>query len=287
MTLKRSTTDWRTLGLFAASSAVAVGLGSCGLGLHGTEVSTWSRNPLAWLAGFVLSGAIVLIGRGRRLPIGVVVVTVVGLAASLLAKDQFGVHRWLDVGPLHFNVAALLLPVALVALSTSNFAPAVLLAISGAIGVILVAQPDASQATAFLLASALILIRRTQSATFLTCALLGMASLAMAAWLRPDPLQPVPEVEGIFLLLADISVALAAAAGLALALTCLVPLRNLSSMSESRRSAATTLSVYFSAAALMPFLGAYPVPLVGMGMSFPVGFWLAMALMSAREHPTS
>ena len=280
----RSATDWRTLGSFAAVSAVTISLGSYGLSLYGAGVGTWSRNPIAWLAGCVLAVPLLLTGRSRRMSIGVLALTVLALAATLLAQDQSGVHRWLDIGPVHVNVAALLLPVAVVALSTSNLAPAVLLAIMGAIGAILVAQPDASQATAFLLASALVLFRCTKSPGLRAIGLVGMGGLALAAWLRGDPLQPVPEVEGVFLLLVEVSKALAAAAGAALALTCAVPLRRLASSSETTGQAALGLSVYFVASAVMPFFGAYPVPLLGVGMSFPVGFWLAMALLSAREH---
>jgi len=286
MTSKRSATDWRTLGLFAIASGVAVGLGSYGLGLYGADAATWSRNLFAWFAGLVLSVPFLLAGRSRRLMIGLVAITVVGLAASLLVPGQSGVHRWLDVGPLQINVAALLLPVALVALSTSNIAPAALLAAIGTIGAILVAQPDASQATAFLLAAAGILFRRTMPPTLRTLGVLAVGGLALAAWLRPDPLQPVPEVEGIFTLLAEVSSTLAAAGALAIASTCVMPLRRLSSGREGTRQAAIVLSVYFSATALLPFVGAFPVPLVGVGMSFPVGFWLAMALLSAHEPQT-
>jgi hypothetical protein len=29
---------------------------------------------------------------------------------------------------------------------------------------------------------------------------------------------------------------------------------------------------------------AFPVPLVGVGMSFPVGYWLGIALLFGKEH---
>ena len=274
------------LGVFAATSFAAVGLGSYALALHGAEVGTWSRNLFAWLAGLVLSGPLILFGRSRGLSVGIILVTVLGLAASLLAQGQSGVYRWLDFGPLHINIAGLLLPVTLVALSTASISPPVLLAMIGVIGAVLVAQPDASQATAFLLASSLILSLRPITKSLRSIGLLIIGGIAIAAWLRTDTLQTVPEVEGIFPLISQISLPLAAAAGLALVLTCLAPLQSLSSLREGRRPAAIVLATYFLITALMPFVGAYPVPLVGAGMSFPVGFWLATALISAREHPT-
>ena len=283
MTFKSSAIDWKTLGLFAAASALAIGLGSYGLSLSGAEFGSWSRDLLGWVAGAVLSAPIILVGRRRGVSIAIVSIAIVALAASLIAPGQSGVHRWLDLGPLNINVAALLLPVAIIALSSLALAPATLLAAIAAIGALLVAQPDASQATAFLVAASLILLGRTMSKALLILGLLMTCGLAVAAWLRPDPLQPVPEAEGIFGLIADISMPLAIAAGLALALTCLVPLRKLRSGSESGRRAATALTIYFFIIVIMPFLGAYPVPLVGVGMSFPVGFWLGIGLLCARE----
>jgi cell division protein FtsW (lipid II flippase) len=285
MTFKSSAIDWQTLGLFAAASAITVGLGSYGLSLSGAEFGTWSRNPFAWLTGMVLSVPLILVGRRRGFSPAIVVIAIVALAASLMAPGQSGVHRWLDLGPVNINVAALLLPVAIIALSGLALSPATLLAAIVVIGAILVAQPDASQATAFLLAASLILLGRTMSKALLMLGLLMTCGLAVAAWLRPDPLQPVPEAEGIFGLIADISMPLAIAAGLALALTCLAPLRRLRSGSESGPRAATALTIYFCVTAIMPFLGPYPVPLVGVGMSFPVGFWLGMALLCARGRP--
>ena len=41
------------------------------------------------------------------------------------------------------------------------------------------------------------------------------------------------------------------------------------------------LSVYFLVAAVMPFVGAYPVPLVGVGVGPVLGSWLAIGAFSA------
>ena len=41
---------------------------------------------------------------------------VAGIVATLFAPAADGVHRWIDIGPLHINAAALLLPATIVAL---------------------------------------------------------------------------------------------------------------------------------------------------------------------------
>lgn len=257
-------------------------LGSWGLALHGASFSTWFGNPIGWLAGVVFGAALILAGRSRRLSVGAIAISVAALAATLITPGQSGVHRWLDLGPLQVNIAALVLPITVVSIATLSLAPAVLLAIIGLIGVILVAQPDASQASTFLIAAAIILVRSRLPFIPLVCGLFGAAALVTCAWTRPDPLQPIAEVEGVLPLLAGDSGALAAAAALGLAITCLVPLLRQSSRDAAGGRAAEALSVYFAATAVMPFLGAYPVPLVGAGMSFPLGLWLAMAWLCAR-----
>jgi hypothetical protein len=40
------------------------------------------------------------------------------------------------------------------------------------------------------------------------------------------------------------------------------------------------LSLYFLISAAMPFVGAYPVPLVGIGMSPILGAWLATGVLA-------
>jgi hypothetical protein len=50
-------------------------------------------------------------------------------------------------------------------------------------------------------------------------------------------------------------------------------------MGHPARDAALALSAYFFTVAIVPFFGWFPVPLVGLGMSFPVGWWLGMGLL--------
>lgn len=275
--------DLQTFGYFAIASAAAVGLGAAGLVLGGAGPATWLRNPAAWLVGLGAAAAMLAAGRSPGLARGAILLTIVALAATLVSPPQSGVHRWIDAGPLHINIAALVLPLTLVALATARMAAIAFLGTVGLIGLLLVAQPDASQATAFLLAAGLLLLRSSMPAVTKGIGLLGMAVLAIAACLRPDPLEPVREVEGILDYLVDISLPLAMAAVLALAVTALVPLRRASTADEGLADAARALAFYFIVAALVPAIGAFPVPLVGLGMSFPVGYLLGVALLCARN----
>jgi hypothetical protein len=104
-------------------------------------------------------------------------------------------------------------------------------------------------------------------------------ALGLTAQLRPDPLLPVPEVEGIFVLLRHSSPAAAALALAALLTVCLSPL------AARARSSAVALSVYLLVAAAWAAAHPFPVPLVGMGMSPILGCWLGAGMLcaTARE----
>src|SRR4051812_37400414 len=83
-------------------------------------------------------------------------------------------------------------------------------------------------------------------------------------WTRPDPLAPVPEVEEVLKLAAQVSPGLAALAILSLGLAAAAPVL----ASGRRRPAAVRLAGWALAALLFfwnvaPALGAFPQPLVG------------------------
>ena len=93
-------------------------------------------------------------------------------------------------------------------------------------------------------------------------------ALAAASWLRPDPLEAIPEVEGIVGLAYAVSPVLALLAVVVLVATLLAP-------------------AYFLTAAATTLFGAFPMPLLGVGMSPILGFWLGVGLLAAtlRQSP--
>jgi len=158
---------------------------------------------------------------------------------------------------VRFNAAELLLPSAVVTLDSQ-------ILLSFALLILLALQPDASQAVAF--AGALI-VTAIASGRFWFAA--SLAVVAALSFVRPDTLAPVPEVEGIIALATPLQAAIAV---LALAGTVVAPLLFRS----------YSLTIYLALCALAPLFGAFPVPLVGMGVSPILGAWLGFgALMSS------
>ena len=79
-------------------------------------------------------------------------------------------------------------------------------------------QPDASQVTAFSSAAGLSLLVGNASKMIKATGLTGLAACLGWAWSRPDPLEPIPHVEGVLDLAWNLGPLALIAAVLALAL---------------------------------------------------------------------
>lgn len=233
----------------------------------GVPAGVWLRNPVAWVVGAAIAVGLAF-RAGERTELVFLALAPLGLAASFLSADLQGVHRWVDLGPLHLNVAQVLLPPAIVTIASRRDAWTWLAAMLTL--ALLILQPDASQATAFSGALAVVIARQGPIAA-VSALLVGVG----LAWRQPDPLAPVPQVEEIMRLAWAVSPAMAVAAWASVAGAYL-------SFGWSRTLAAWALAAYAVLAALMPLVGWFPVPLVGMTMSPIIGLWLGAGLLAAQ-----
>lgn len=263
--------------LFAAASLSAVAVGCWVVAMNGTPAGVWARNLAAWVAGALLAFGAARVNV-RTLAIAVVLVVTALMALTLFAPGLQDVHRWIGVGAIRINGAQFVLPAAVVAwvhvAQHGGWRSALLLPAC----VITAIQPDASQATALAGAVAVGLLALRRWGVWEGAALLAAGILALVAWLRPDPLAPVAEVEGVMRLAVAASPPLAAAAAAALTAAVIVP------AAAGRgvvNSAGWALVGYLGLTALAPIVGAFPVPWVGMCVSPIVGAWLGFALWAA------
>ncbi len=271
----------RFFAIFTVLSLVAVATGCLVVALDGVPAGAWLRNLAAWGVGAVVALAVSRFA-SPMFARGMIFAAPIGLLASLANPGQMGVHRWLDIGPVNANVAALLLPAFVVAMAVLvRDARWTWLAYATSV-VVLILQPDASQATA-LAAAILIIVVHLPVARVVRIGVAVLASSGAAvAWLRPDPLTPVAEVEGIIGLAYTLSPPVAVTAVVAVGGAALAPMMiAVRPEPSSVRTAALALSAYFVLSALAPLFGAFPVPLVGLSMSPIIGFWLGVGLLAA------
>jgi hypothetical protein len=274
----------RPLPAFAVASLFAVSVGAVVCAMSGVPTSLWVRNLVAWLMGGVTA---VTLARwaGPRTLLVVAIGAPLGIAASFLYEGQEGVRRWLELGPVRLNAAMLLLPALVVALA--SLAPrAAWWWIAALITVgVLVLQPDASQAAALALAVSVIVFGvRKPSAPFAWGIALAALALAAFSWTRPDPLAPVAEVEGVVGLALRLSPVLAGLAVLSIAAFAVAPAAVVrGAPADQARWAGYALTTLFLVWSVAPALGAFPVPLVGVGPSPILGAWLGVGLLAAHR----
>lgn len=271
--------------LLAPVPALAVGVLT--MRMAGVPAVVWGQNLGAWLVGTLLCLALWRTrsgtGRGRWADLAAVL-TLGALGATLVAPGVDGVHRWLPAGPLRLHPAAILLPPLLVALHVLSRSRgwwiAALLALGVETGLLL--QPDAAQATAFAAgALAVLLPQAAGDARRLAC-MLALPVLAGLSWLRSDPLAPVPHVEGIVGLAAGMGAGWAVAAAVSLLL---LPLPFLLAARGAARPAGFALGAYVAVTVLAAFVGYFPVPVMGYGVSPILGYLAGLGLMPRTASP--
>jgi cell division protein FtsW (lipid II flippase) len=272
-TYERGGSTRRSLWIFGCGSLVAVLAGAVIVAQAGAGPLGGVRNLTAWVVGGLLALAVARRPLSARAGWAIAGAAVAGLVATFVNESQDGVHRWWDLGALHVNAAALLLPATIVALARPGKPLAAVSAVAVALGALLLAQPDASQATAFAIAMSAALFAKDEQPRLRWLTVAALAALAGLSWLRPDPLEPVPEVERIVQLGWQVAPAATVLGVLGLIATALAPL-------AARRPAAAALSAYIAVAALAPAVGAYPLPLMGIGMSSVLGLWLGVGLLA-------
>jgi cell division protein FtsW (lipid II flippase) len=271
----------RPLLAFAVASLAAVALGAAVCAMSGAAQVLWMQNLAAWALGFAAAAALARWSGDAVIRLAVLAAPL-ALAATLFNPGLEGVHRWLAAGPVRLNAAMLLLPSFVVALAALAgrvrwwWIPAFV-----ALGA-LTLQPDASQATALALAlCALAAGLRSERPAWRW--ILAVAALALAAfsWTRPDPLAPVAEVEGIIQLAASHSPLLGAAGVIVLILVAALPALTTLGRDQGETGAGIALTVLLLAWIAAPVVGAFPVPLVGIGVSPILGAWLGMGLLTS------
>ncbi len=266
---------------FGGVSLIAVATGAAVCAASGAPTGLWGRNLAAWVVGAAAAVGIARRWRPAMASAGPWLAPL-GLAATFLAPGMDGVHRWTDLGPLHMNMAMLLLPAAVAAWPAAGGPRplswvAMLLCLA-----LMAAQPDASQATTLAAVVVLVAALSVRPAGLRIGLIAAATGAAVIAWLRPDPLLPVPEVEGIVRLAFAVSPAAGGVAVLSLAALAAAPVLWVRGRSSDLRLAGAALGLCLLGWAVTPMFGAFPVPLVGVGLSPILGAWLGAGVMAGR-----
>jgi hypothetical protein len=260
---------------FCLGSLVAIIVGAAVMARSDIPLDLWIRNPIAWVVAASI-GAFTASRGWVGFPVTLLAILVLFL--TMWGPGQEGVFRWVSAGPVQLNAAALVLPLVIAVFTPTRkwlAIPCFLI-----IGAVIARQPDISQLAGLVIAGLILFCSVFGVMGALGALILGGALIGYCL-MQPDPLLPVPHVEGIFGLALDQSQVLGIGLPVALGVAALSPL--LVWGSPDLRWKGVALAGYFSITALAPLFGAYPVPLGGYGLSFVVGWVLGFAALATRR----
>lgn len=235
----------------------------------------------AILCGTMSPKPVVLTQTSRNTLLAVAVVT---LLAPLALVSGDGPRRWIGAGGIRLYVASVVLPGTLLLLARNlgpgTHGPARPLTALVAVAAALAAQPDASQATAFSLACLPFLGIGTLALPAHAGVGVALAAATWVAWLRPDPLEPVPYVEGVFALALAISPFVLVLALLSVVLPIALLLR--AARYFPGRPEIIPVAIYYVTLAFLASHQLTPVPLLGFGAG-PILGYFALVTLSAWQ----
>ena len=212
-----------------------------------------------------------------------VLVSLALLVIPLLASVD-GPRRWIEISGFRLYVASAVLPAALVLLASLQrrqpSSPTRGALIYVAMATALTLQPDASQVTAFSSAAGLSLLVGNASKMIKATGITGLAACMGWAWSRPDPLEPIPHVEGVLDLAWNLGPLALIAAVLALALPFL---GLLAAGVAGRQPGLAIAAVYYLVICLLAgSTQLTPMPWLGFGAGPILGYFALVYVVSRR-----
>ena len=187
----------------------AIILGTLAMVSYGVTSSIWIQNIVIWIVGTVFGSVIIIRNKEKNRSIGNFSYSII-LVALLVLPFWFngldGVHRWLSIGPINLYIASIILPLLIIhlwKLALNNREHYVIGLIFITL-VILLFHPDAGQLTAFACATAIIVWKKISNKMIKLLSIALIVIFGIVSWVFLDDLAPVPYVEHIIFLVADL-----------------------------------------------------------------------------------
>jgi cell division protein FtsW (lipid II flippase) len=202
-----------------------------------------------------------------------------GLAACFAFSEAENPSRWLKLGGIRLYLSAAVLPMALYVfarlhwrLQFSAYANVVLML---AFAALLALQPDLSQLIAFDLAALFIVWHRAGGLVLKVGISVVLGLLCYWCWQQPDPLQPVPYVEGVIQLAKSAGIFAMLAAVVSVAL---IPIGLFYVGIKHNAPELMPIALYYIVIMICAYLGMTPMPLMGFGAGPVLGYFLSLGM---------
>lgn len=202
------------------------------------------------------------------------------LACTFLQPGLEGVHRWLGIGNFNFYLSSIVLSGVIFGLSKlwQEKAEMVCVTILLIVMTMLFLQPDASQLSAFSAAIGFLVFTHGKSKALKFAVPFALIFCVAYAWMHIDGLEAVPHVEGILDLARGEGLVFYVLAIASLVIL-LIPFLHFPNASRKAKA----IGMYYLAVIVSTFLGKFPVPVMGYGISPIIGYMLAIFLLMGES----
>lgn len=256
----------------------SIAIGALAMYHNHIPIAIWGQN----IACLVLMIIVSLVMANHKLNLSksryrkIVLPALLGLLILAFASQGMeGVHRWVSIGPLKFNIAMIVLPIILIELWNKLQTNDLGFVFSVALVIVLVLffQPDASQLTGFAIPMMIMLSRKTNNKLIRFLVISTFSLFAFFSWVRLDNLPPVSYVERILNMVANMGFAWLILGVFSLSI---LPLPFFLFPPKNAESISRYIGFYYVIIILSTIFGNFPVPLMGYGMSPIIGFYISL-----------
>jgi cell division protein FtsW (lipid II flippase) len=256
----------------------AILIGTFAMVSNGVASSIWLQNIVIWLLGTVLGSIYLIRKKEKRLTKGNLLQTVVIIALLVfpfLFNGSDGVHRWLTFGPINVYIASIILPLLIIQLWKLALNNIYAIGFYFVTLIILLFHPDAGQLTAFACATTIMLWKKISNGMMKFFSIILTVAFVIMSWVFLDDLAPVPYVEDIIFLVADLGIV-----WFVLGILSLLLLLSPFFYYGRINIISLTLGVYFLMAMIVTLFGNFPLPIMGYGISPIIGYFIAISWLN-------
>ena len=250
------------------------------IAMYHNEIPTliWAQNIfILVMAGFISSFAVSSKFNMKRNSFSTIsiLISLLLIILTFISPGIDGVHRWLSIGIIKFNVSMIVLPILIIELWKLSRIKGLsfTIIITIVVSTLLSIQPDASQLTGFAIPMMFMLCSKTDKKV-LRLLIFGMLSiLIVLSWVFLDSLPPVTYVEGILSLLANMGLIWLILGVLSLII---LPVPFILFPPKNLKLPSICVGLYFIIILISTFFGNFPVPLMGYGISPIIGYFISI-----------
>lgn len=256
----------------------AVAIGAMAMKYNGIPMFIWIQNIVCLILmgsiSYIILSNNINIDRGRFKDI-FILISLVLLILTFIASGIEGVHRWISIGPIKFNVSMIVLPISIIFLwelleyNIWCFP----LTITFVISILLFIQPDASQLSGFAIPMMIMLCKKIDKNIFRAIIIGSLSILVVSSWIYLDGLSEVVYVERIVSLVANMGQMWFI---LGIIFLAALPVPFILFPPKRLRLPSMCIGLYFIIIILSNLFGNFPVPLMGYGMSPIIGYVIAV-----------